>query len=164
MPQLDPTSFISQLFWLVITFVALYTVLACWALPRIQGLLAQREMAVSSDLDTAQHLTKEAERARMAYEQSLNEARQRSQQLFTDAALAQKVSAENAGKAMDTKIAGMLENAEQKIQAKKRELLEALTPTSAELAGLIVEKLTNQAVGNDSVQSIVIEMRKARRG
>lgn len=164
MPQLDPTWFISQLFWLLVTFVALYFVLSRWALPRIEGVLAMRKETLASDLNTAQSLAEQSERARQDYERTLSEARMRAQQLFSDAMASHKAKAEAASKAMDEKVSSMLSEAEKKIRAKKEELIAALTPTSQELAGMIVEKLAKQKNGGDNVRSIVSEALKVRNG
>jgi len=160
MPQLDPTWFISQLFWLVVTFVVLYQLLRRWALPRIENVLAMRKDTISSDIDRAQHVTAEADRARQDYERALADARARSQQLFADAAAAHKVKAEAAGKAMDDTIASMLKEAAKKIDAQKKNLLDALAPASNEIASMIVEKLTRQAAGGSKVK--ITEISKFR--
>jgi len=164
MPQLDPTWFASQLFWLFIAFAALYFILARKILPPLQGILAQREQTISSDLDQAQSSKNQAEKAREEYERTLAEARSRAQQLINEAALAQKAKAEQAGKDMDQQVSKKLAEAEQKIQAKKRELMDALTPVTAELAGMIVEKLTQRAPTNDKVNAVIGELLKSRSG
>ena len=43
MPQLDPASFTPQLVWLFIRFVALYFLLGRFALPKIRGVLKDRQ-------------------------------------------------------------------------------------------------------------------------
>ncbi|MBT7451768.1 MAG: F0F1 ATP synthase subunit B', partial [Rhodospirillaceae bacterium] len=43
MPQFDPSTFSSQLFWLLICFVVLYWVISKFAIPRIGDILEQRE-------------------------------------------------------------------------------------------------------------------------
>ena len=54
MPQFDPSTFSSHLFWLVISFVALYWVVSKFAIPRIADILEQRERVVQDDLDRAE--------------------------------------------------------------------------------------------------------------
>ena len=43
MPQLDPSTFASQIFWLVVTFVAMSLILWRIALPRISATLESRD-------------------------------------------------------------------------------------------------------------------------
>ncbi len=154
MPQLDPTWFASQLFWLLISFSLLYVMLARWALPRIQRVLEHRAETLASDADRAKRMTDEADRARQAYESALADARTRAQYVFNEAVLAQKSRMESAAKAMDVK-------AHKKIETQKQNLLDALVPASTEIANMIVEKLTHQVSG-DSTKVIVTEFFKSR--
>jgi F-type H+-transporting ATPase subunit b len=161
MPQLDPTWFASQLFWLLMSFGLLYVLLARWALPRIQGVLSYRAETLASDADRARRMTEEADRARQDYESALSDARTRAQYVFNEAVLAQKSRTESAAKAMDIKVAGMLAEATKKIETQKKNLLDALVPASTEIANMIVEKLTRQE-SRDSAKVIVTELFKGR--
>ena len=50
MPQLDPTWFASQLFWLAITFVTLYVVLSRFVLPPLLEIIARRAQTAQDDM------------------------------------------------------------------------------------------------------------------
>ncbi len=153
MPQLDPTWFASQIFWLVISFAALYFVLARWALPRLSTVLAIRKQTVDDDVSAADGMTLEAERARKEYERSLSEARARAQALLTEALAEQKTRAEASARVMDAEVAAKLSEAEKRIGAMKQQLLQTLIPASTELAELVVEKLTNSKPSNGDTES-----------
>ena len=56
MPQLDVTTWPSQLFWLAITFLALYIVISRIAIPRTGGVIEKRKATISGDLAAAQKL------------------------------------------------------------------------------------------------------------
>ena len=60
MPQFDPSTFSSQLFWLLICFLVLYWIVAKFAVPRIGDILEQRGRVVQDDLDRAESLKGEA--------------------------------------------------------------------------------------------------------
>jgi F-type H+-transporting ATPase subunit b len=164
MPQLDPTWFASQIFWLAISFIALYLVLARHMLPPLQGMLARREETVASDLETAKNMTRQAEQAKVHYERALSEARGKAQELFAEALAEQKASADKAAAAMDKQIAAKVSEAEKTITAKKTALLDALVPMCSELASMIVEKLSGTATnGNTTTGSLSDESLKSRR-
>ena len=71
MPQFDPSTFSSQIFWLIISFFVLYWVVARFAIPRIGGILEQRARVVQDDLDRAESLKTEAEQALADYEAAM---------------------------------------------------------------------------------------------
>ncbi len=84
MPQLDPTTFGSQLFWLLLSFVALYLVMAFIALPRIGRTLQTRQNTIEGDLADAQDLQTQAETALAEHEQNLAQARSKALVLAED--------------------------------------------------------------------------------
>lgn len=154
MPQLDPTWFASQIFWLAITFLTLFIILSRIILPPLMGIMTQRKETVEGDLSTAQTMKAQAAEAKELYERTLAEARARSQQLLNDAMQEQKVRAEQAGKELENQISKKLSDAESRIHAKKNELMTALTPAASELAQLIVTKLVENAPANGGTQHV----------
>src|SRR5687768_8785350 len=130
MPQLDPTWFASQLFWLFVTFMALYAVLAYMVLPPLQNIIARRQDTIEGDIASAEKLKTEAEAARQDYERTMAEARDRAQQLISDAMDKQKAKADLANKELDRQIATKLADASRRIATKKKELIDSLTPAT----------------------------------
>lgn len=75
MPQLDPSSFDNQIFWLVLALVAIYLIVTRVAVPRIGTILASRAGTISGDLAAAETLRAQAREAEAAYDRALAEAR-----------------------------------------------------------------------------------------
>jgi F-type H+-transporting ATPase subunit b len=163
MPQLDPTWFASQIFWLVISFAALYFMLSRLILPPLLEIIARRAETLSSDIEMAQRLKSEAEQARVAYEKTMAEARSKAQSLMNDAVADQKAKAEAKGKELDRQIEQKLAAATAQIEAKKTQMLAELAPAAVELTAMIVEKLTNRAPKPEQVAQVLNELSKGRR-
>ena len=75
MPQLNPEFFISQLFWLVVSFSFLLFFLWRFSLPRISSVLDERERKISDDIATAKKLQIEAEEIQKSIEKKIVNAR-----------------------------------------------------------------------------------------
>lgn len=75
MPQLDFSTFPNQFFWLVITLVVIFLLLNRMALPRIAGILADRQGTITGDIAAAEELKMKAQEAEEAYNQALADAR-----------------------------------------------------------------------------------------
>src|SRR5260221_4583747 len=75
MPQLDVSTFPSQIFWLAVFFVVLYLLMARLALPKIEKIIEERRNRVDTDLDKAGQMKTEAEAVIAAYEKALLDAR-----------------------------------------------------------------------------------------
>jgi F-type H+-transporting ATPase subunit b len=92
MPQLDPTWFASQIFWLVVSFVTLYVVLSRFVLPPLVDVVARRKQTMEGDINQAQRLKSDAEIAKTDYERMAAEARNTAQQQITEALAANKAA------------------------------------------------------------------------
>jgi len=81
MPQLDFSTFPNQIFWLVLTLLAIYFILSKIALPRISSVLAERQGTLTSDLAAAEDLKRQAEDAEESYNAALASARAEAQRI-----------------------------------------------------------------------------------
>ena len=75
MPQLDFTTFGNQIFWLLVVLAVIYWVLSRVALPRIGGVISDRQGAITGDLMAAEEFKLKAKEAEAAYDKALADAR-----------------------------------------------------------------------------------------
>src|SRR5579884_2147965 len=75
MPQLDASTFPTQLFWLAVTFIVLYGLMKWLALPKVATTIEARRTRLDDDLARAAALKSEAEAVIAAYQKALGEAR-----------------------------------------------------------------------------------------
>ena len=61
MPQLDPTYWASQVFWLILIFSLLYISISKFYLPKIKNNLDNRENKIKEDLENANKFKEESE-------------------------------------------------------------------------------------------------------
>lgn len=85
MPQLCADWMPNQIFWLVITLIAIYFVMSRIALPRIGAVLAERAGTITNDIAAAEELKSKAAEAEAAYEQALVDARAEAQKIIAEA-------------------------------------------------------------------------------
>lgn len=162
MPQLDPTWFASQIFWLALCFVFLYVVLTRVVLPPLSGTIGKRTGAVSGDLAAAEAARERAERARQDYETLLSQSRQMAQSLIAEVMEENKKHAEKTLRHMDVEIARKVEEATIRINNKKHELLQGLTPAAAEFAAMIAEKITSKPISSEQTSRVVMDLLKVK--
>ena len=112
MPQFDPTTFTSQIFWLLITFIALYWVVAKIGVPRIGEVLDQRARVIQDDLDRASQLKADTEEAIATYESAMAAARDQAREHFRLARTEMKEITEARTSELSDKIAKQGEEAE----------------------------------------------------
>jgi F-type H+-transporting ATPase subunit b len=140
-PPFDPSLFPSQIVWFVLSFVALYLILARYLLPRIGATLERRESAIAGDLESAAQKSAEAESAREAMERAVAKARADARALV-DAARAEVTAKLNAEQeAADARLAERISAAEARIDAAKQKALSEVPTLADGLARDIADKI-----------------------
>lgn len=75
MPQLDPSSFVSQIFWLTITFLSLVFVMSVFIVPRIASIIDERHQKINSDIQKAEKINQKAANILKRYETAIENAK-----------------------------------------------------------------------------------------
>ncbi|GAB4143049.1 MAG: F0F1 ATP synthase subunit B [Sphingomonadales bacterium] len=155
MPQFDPAVISPQLVWLLITFGIFYMLMARWALPRIGGVLEEREERVADDLDQAEKFRRDAEQAQSQFEDTLAGARAKATQLLNEARSEAQQKVDARLRKLDEELAGRAQQAEQRIAEDKRAALAALETVAQDACGAIIAKLVGDAVPATDVEKAV---------
>jgi len=161
MPQLDGSTWVSQIFWTALALFLLHRILVRTILPRISGALEDRHNAIADDLDRAAELKQKAEDAETTYTKALADAR----------ANAQKIAAETQSE-IDAELAAASAEADAEIAAKTAESEKRIAEVRAEAAGsakeialdaakAIVAKLVPGAVDDAALSSAVDDALKS---
>lgn len=162
MPQLDFATFDNQIFWLVLTLLAIYFVLSKIALPRISSVIAERQGTLTNDLATAEDLKRQAADAEEAYNTALATARAEAQaisqqtrddiqaqlQVEIDKADAQIAARAAEGEARIAEIeAGAMATAEEVARDVASEIVRALAPGQTIDAAAVAAAVTARVKG-----------------
>ena len=142
LPQLDITTWPSQLFWLVVTFVIGYILISSLVAPSISSVLENRSTKISDDLETAKKAQDNAKEVYTSYEESLSEAR--SQAAIAAAKALEVAKAETASRdaAINKKLAASAKKAEARLSKMRDEALSSLEDLATETSQKIIAELT----------------------
>ena len=154
-PPFDPASYASQLFWLAITFAALYWVISRIAAPRIGEILDARSNAVAADLAAAGQLKGETDAAIAEYEQALAEARQRAQTIAQSARDQAKADADAERKRLEADVTERMQQAEARIADVKARALNEVDTIAQDAAETLVQTLLGAGVARSEVAEAV---------
>jgi F-type H+-transporting ATPase subunit b len=154
-PPFDPQTFPSQIFWLTITFVALYLLMARIALPRIASILEERRKHIDDHLAEAQRLRGESDQALVTYERALAEARTRGQTLANEARAQAAANAEAHRRDVDAKLQARIAEAEKAVAAARSTAMTNVHEIAEDAAGTIVERLTGAVPAQQEVTEAV---------
>ncbi len=161
MPQFDPSTWTSQIFWLVVTFCLLYVLMARIILPRMSGILDEREKQVSTNLKKAEQLKQDAEKVLADYEHTMQDAHTRASALLKSAAddIAIRVAERHA--ALDKELNEKLRDAEERINFARREALKETGPLK-EIAQNVATLATECLLGAEDIPADFISGAVAR--
>jgi F-type H+-transporting ATPase subunit b len=151
-PPLDPAHFAPQLFWLALTFTALYLLLSRVVLPRIGEVIEERNDRIQADLDTAERLKSDTDAALRNYEKSLADAKAKASGIAKETRdrLSGETGKERA--AVEKQLAGKLADAEARIGETKRKALASVDEIAADTVGAIVKLLLGKDVSPNEVK------------
>lgn len=155
LPQFDPSSFPSQVFWLAITFGFLYIFFAKKTLPELSSIIEKRHEKIQNDLQSAEKLKSEAEDVQKAYEESLDKARADSSKHFSEAETAIKAKAASQYEAFQDKAATQIAETEKAVEKAKAKAIKDMDALAAEIAREAAEKIIGIETDLDQAKSAV---------
>lgn len=141
MPQLDPSTFGTQLFWLGICFVTLYLVMAVIVLPRISGTLNARASQLDGDLAEAEKLRDQAEAALAAYEEALADARSRALTLAQEMRAEVQAETDRQKAELDAKLAEQAQAADAAMAKARDAAMAGLHDAATDIVGEVMDAI-----------------------
>jgi F-type H+-transporting ATPase subunit b len=161
MPQLDFSTFPNQIFWLVVTIVAIYFVLSKIALPRIGEVLSDRQDTIEHDIARAEELKQKAEDAEIAYNKALADARAEANSIINDTKAEIKTELNKKIAEADVEIAKRSKDSEIKLKEIKEKAQDNILEVSKVIALSIVKKVAPGPIDEKLIsQSVIQEMKE----
>ncbi|PWK60837.1 F0F1 ATP synthase subunit B' [Roseicyclus mahoneyensis] len=156
MPQLDPSSFPNQIFWLVVTLVAIYFILSRVALPRIASVLAERQGTLTNDLAAAEDLKRKAVEAEAAYNKALADARNEANKIAEETRAAIQADLNDAIARADAEIAAKATESEARIGEIRAGAVQSIEEVARAIAGDIAAAVApGTSIDADAVAAAV---------
>jgi F-type H+-transporting ATPase subunit b len=138
MPQLDFSTFPNQIFWLVLTLLAIYFILTRIALPRIGSVLAERAGTMTNDIAAAEDLRNRATAAEAAYEKSLADARAEAGRIIAAARAEMQAELDAELSRADAQIAARTAESEKRLAAIRDQAVQSASDVARMTAADIV--------------------------
>ncbi|MEM1380551.1 MAG: F0F1 ATP synthase subunit B' [Pseudomonadota bacterium] len=153
LPQFDTSTFASQIFWLLISFIVLYLLMSRVFLPRIGGVIEERRQRIADDFDKAAEFKRQAEEAEAAYKQALADARARASRIAQETrdqidADIKKMQAET-----DAKLDAEISAAEARIAETSAKAAETVRAAARETTRAVVMALIDETPSDDAVDA-----------
>ncbi|MFL2895068.1 MAG: F0F1 ATP synthase subunit B [Candidatus Pelagibacter sp.] len=160
MPQLNPEFWISQIFWLTLTFGILYVVLSKLILPKISANLELRKSQIQENIDAAEKQRKSSESKLKEYEDIIFKSKLEAKNIFKEAREKVLKNINSKRETLDKQIDEEIKKAEQEINVLKKSAPEKINKIAIETSSELVKKLIGAEVNNSSISAIVNDLTK----
>jgi F-type H+-transporting ATPase subunit b len=155
MPQLNPEFWISQIFWLTLTFGILYLVLSKLILPRISANLESRKSQILENIEAAEKQREESETKLKDYDEVIFKSKLEAKTIFNQAR--EKVLKDINAKreVLDKQIDDEISKAEKEIRTLHDNASDKINKIAIETSSELIHKLIGAEVNNSSISAIV---------
>ena len=160
MPQLDPTYWASQAFWLILIFTLLYLALSKLFIPKIKDSIDDRENKIKDDLNEAQKLKTFAEKKLKEYDLSIENAKKQVQKILFESKNKLNSEIQNKKKNFKKEIDAEIKNAEKEIENFKKNCLKSISTISEEMTSKVVEMISGEPMNQSSIKAAILESTK----
>ena len=160
MPQLNPEFWISQIFWLTLTFGILYVVLSKLILPKISANLELRKSLIQENIEAAEKQRESSESKLKEYEDIVQKSKLNAKNIFKDAREKVFKDINSKKEILDKQIDVEIKKAEQEIEMLKKSAPEKINKIAIETSSELVKKLIGAEVNNSSISAIVEDLSK----
>ncbi len=155
LPQMDISTFPSQLFWLFVTFAILFWRMSSDILPRLGAIIEERKDRIADDLDQAADFKQEAEEAQASYEKALSDAKAKARGIAADTrdAIDKEIAEMQAD--METELTSKLSAAESRIADMKASATAKVEEAAIETTRAVIETLLDEVPTREAVETAV---------
>ena len=162
MPQLNPEFWISQIFWLTITFGILYFILSKFILPKISTNLEIRKSQILENIEAAEKQRIESELKIEEYEKivqnSKNEAKSHFKQTREKLLKDINIKKETLDKGLNKEI----QKAETEIQELRNKAPEKIKKIAVETSSDLIQQLIGTEINSSSISAIVDDLSRKK--
>ena len=157
MPQLNPEFWVSQIFWLIITFGILYVVLSKLILPKISANLETRKSQILENIEAAEKKREESEQKIEEYEKIVHDSKNEAKNYFKQAR--EKVLKDiSAKKEIDEEV----NKAEIEIKTFRNNAPEKIKKIAEETSSDLLQELIGAEVNSSSISAIVEDLSRKK--
>lgn len=155
LPQLDFTTWPTQIFWLAISFALAYLLMWRIVTPRIGAVLEERRTRLDDDMRRAKQAAAEAESMRLDFEKTLAEARAEAQEKTRSSLEASAALAETKNAEATQRLAHTVAQAEARLSKAQKAALAELDAVAASSAVDVVLNLSGVKITRDEANKAV---------
>ena len=160
MPQLNPEFWVSQIFWLILSFGSLFIILSKFILPKIGNNLEMRKSQILENVETAEKQKKESENKLKEYEALILNSKNQARNYFNEARKKIQQDINKKREKLENEINEEINTAEKEIISLKNKAPEKINKIAIETSSGLIKHLIGEEINNSSISAIVEDLAK----
>jgi len=160
MPQLNPEFWISQIFWLILTFGLLFIILSKFILPKISNNLETRKSQILENIETADKHREETEKKVKEFDKIINDTKVEAKNFFNSERQKVLDNINDKRLSLEKDIEKEILKAEEEINQLKTTSQEKVTKIAIETSSDLVKQLIGEDINKSSLSAIVEDLSK----
>jgi len=158
MPQLDTEFWVSQIFWLTITFSILFVLLSKLILPKISANLETRKSLILENISTAEKKREESESKIKEYNEIIEKCKNEAKNLVNQAKERLMKDINLKKEALEKNLSKEIQKIEIEIQEFRNKAPEKINKIAVETSTDLLQRLINADVNSSSISAIVNDL------
>jgi len=155
MPQLDVSTFASQIFWLIATFLSLWFCMSFFIVPKIAAILEERRRKIDDYVTKAESINKKALNTLEKYEEAILKAKDEAEEKVCREKEKLQAEAEIKKAEINQTLSEEIIRNEKEMQVERAKTLQAVDKVSLEIADLILNKFGVEFKSEDKDKTFV---------
>ena len=160
MPQLNPEFWISQIFWLILTFGTMYVVLSKFILPKISNNLESRKSQILENIEAAEKQREDSEAKLKEYDEIILKSKSEAKTMFNQTREKALKDIMAKKEILDQQIDNEINKAEKEIEVLRVSAPDKINKIAIETSSELLEKLIGSGVNSSSISAIVDDLSK----
>ena len=160
MPQLNTEFWISQIFWLIITFGVLYVVLSKLLLPKISSNLESRKSQIQDNIEAAEKQRESSEAKIKEFDEILLKSKLEAKNIYREAREKTLKEINTKKEKLENQINEEIKKAEIEISLLRKNAHKKINKIAIETTAELLKKLIGAEVNNSSISAIVEDLSK----
>ncbi len=155
MPQLDPTYWASQAFWLILVFTILYVSISKFYLPKIKENLDNRDSKIKEDLENATKYKELSDEKVKEYKLILENAKKEVSKIHFESKRILEKNIQSKKDLIEKEIEKEILNAHKEIIELKKNSLASIQNISENIANNIIKNISGDELNESSIKAAV---------
>ena len=158
MPQLNPEFWVSQIFWLVLTFGIMYVVLSKLILPKISNNLESRKSQILENIEAAEKQREDSDAKLKEYDEIITKSKLEANSIFNQAREKAIKDIGTKRQVLDKQIDDEIAEAEKEIDILRKNAPDKINKIAIDTSSELLQKLIGADVNNSSISAIVDDL------